>query len=74
MDPVQLTWLGTLLVPYGGLLAANVQSGQVVLVNGATGHFGSAGVAVAVAMGAERVVALGRSQGRFDALVNQLCT
>jgi alcohol dehydrogenase len=58
MDPAKLTWLNTLLVPYGGLLAA-------------TGHFGSAGVAVAVAMGAERVVALGRNQGRLDALVNQ---
>ncbi len=70
MDPVQLTWLSTLLVAYGGWLAANVQPGQVVMVNGATGHFGSAGVAVAVAMGAERVVAPGRNQGRLDALVN----
>jgi alcohol dehydrogenase len=63
MDPAKLTWLNTLLVPYGVLLAANVQPRQVVMVNGATGHFGSAGVAVAVAMGAERVVALGRNQG-----------
>jgi alcohol dehydrogenase len=71
MDPVKLAWLGTLLVPYGGLLAANVQPGQIVMVNGATGHFGSAGVAVALAMGAERVVAPGRNQDRLDALVNQ---
>ncbi len=71
MDLVKLTWLGTLLVAYGGLLAANVQPGQVVMVNGATGHFGSAGVAVAVAMGAERVVAPGRNQDSLDALVNQ---
>ncbi|GAC1363502.1 MAG: zinc-binding alcohol dehydrogenase family protein [Ktedonobacteraceae bacterium] len=70
--PAQLTWLSTWLVPYGGWLAANIQPGQVVMVNGATGHFGSAGVAVAIAMGVERVVALGRNQGRLDALVNYL--
>jgi len=72
MDPVKMTWLVALLVPYGGLLAANVQPGQIVMVNGATGSFGSAGVAVALAMGVERVVAPGRDQGRLDALVNQL--
>ncbi len=71
IDPVQLTWLSTSLVPYGGWLAANIQPGQVVMVNGATGHFGSAGVAVAIAMGMERVVALGRNQELLDTLVNK---
>ncbi len=40
------------------------------MVNGATGHFGSAAVAVAIAMGVERVVALGQNQARLDALVH----
>lgn len=71
MDPMKLIWLATLLVPYGGWLAANVQPGQVVMVNGATGHFGGAGVVMALAMGVECVVALGRDPGRLDALVNQ---
>jgi len=71
LTPAQLTWLGTMLVPYGGLLAANVQPGQVVMINGATGHFGSAGVAVALAMGVERVIAPGRKQRDLDALVKQ---
>ena len=31
--------LGTLLVPYGGFLAANLQAGEIALVNGATGSF-----------------------------------
>jgi alcohol dehydrogenase len=53
--------LGTLLVPYGGLLAADLQAGETVVVNGATGAFGSAGVAVALAMGARAVVATGRN-------------
>lgn len=54
--------LGTMLVPYGGLLAIRLQAGETLLVNGATGAFGSAGVAVGVAMGAARVVATGRNQ------------
>jgi alcohol dehydrogenase len=54
--------LGTLLVPYGGFLAAKLQAGETVLVSGATGNFGSAAVAVALAMGAARVVAPGRNE------------
>ena len=51
--------LGTLLVPFGGLLAAELQAGETLLVHGATGSFGSAGVAVALAMGAGCVIAPG---------------
>jgi len=54
--------LNTLLVPYGGLLAAKLQAGETLLVSGATGNFGSAGVAVALAMGAGCVVAPGRNE------------
>ncbi len=54
--------LGTFLIPYGGLLAANLQAGETVLISGATGHFGSAGVALALAMGAGCVVAPGRNE------------
>jgi NADPH:quinone reductase-like Zn-dependent oxidoreductase len=54
--------LGTLLVPYGGFVAADLQAGETVLVSGATGNFGSAAVAVALAMGAACVVAPGRNE------------
>jgi NADPH:quinone reductase-like Zn-dependent oxidoreductase len=54
--------IGTLLVPYGGWLAADVKPGEIVLVSGATGNFGSAAVAVALAMGARCVVAPGRNE------------
>lgn len=54
--------LGTLLVPYGGFAAANLKAGETVVVNGATGAFGSAGVAVALALGAAVVVATGRNE------------
>lgn len=54
--------LNLLLVPYGDLLAGNLQPGETVLISGATGNFGSAGVAVALAMGAGCVVAPGRNE------------
>ncbi len=53
--------LGRLLVPYGGLLAGRLLAGETLLVNGATGAFGSAGVLVGLTMGAARVVATGRN-------------
>ena len=60
--------LDLLLVPYGGLTAVDLQAGETVLVSGATGNYGSAGVAVALAMGAARVVAPGRNQAVLDDL------
>lgn len=61
-DATRWCALGVALVPYGGFLAANLQAGETVLVSGATGNFGSAGVAVALAMGAGCVVAPGRNE------------
>jgi alcohol dehydrogenase len=58
--------LTVLLVPYGGLLAARLQAGETLLVSGATGNFGSAAVAVALAMGAGCVVAPGRNARMLD--------
>jgi alcohol dehydrogenase len=49
------------LVPYGGFLRGRLLAGETVVVNGATGGFGSAGVHVALAMGAGTVVAAGRN-------------
>lgn len=63
--------LGTMLVPYGGFLAARLQPGETVLVSGATGNFGSAAVAVALAMGAACVVAPGRNEKMLGELVRR---
>ncbi|MDA9401586.1 quinone oxidoreductase family protein [Bradyrhizobium sp. CCBAU 45389] len=63
--------LGTLLVPYGGFLAANLQAGETVLVSGATGNFGSAAVSVALAMGAACVVTPGRNDKILADLVRR---
>ena len=64
--------LSRLLVPYGGLLAGDLRAGETVLVSGATGGFGGAGVAVALAMGAAKVVASGRNERTLDDLVRRL--
>ena len=63
--------LGTMLVPYGGLLSVQLAAGETVVVNGATGSFGSAAVAVALAMGAARVVATGRNLGALKTLAER---
>jgi alcohol dehydrogenase len=64
--------LGHLLVPYGGLLAAGALAGETVLVSGATGGFGSAGVVAALAMGAARVVAAGSNLRSLGELAGRL--
>lgn len=60
--------LGTMLVPFGGLSSVELAAGETVVINGATGSFGSAAVAVALAMGAARVIATGRNSAALDAL------
>ncbi len=60
-DAPRWSCMGSLLVPYGGLQAVALAAGEIVVVNGATGKFGSAGVAVALAMGAASVIATGRN-------------
>lgn len=61
LDPVRLAVLTRLVVPYGGLLRGRLAAGETVIVNGATGSYGTAAVLVAIAMGAARVVAAGRN-------------
>jgi NADPH:quinone reductase-like Zn-dependent oxidoreductase len=70
-EAAQWCALTTLLVPYGGFLAANLQPGETVLVSGATGKFGSCAVAVALAMGAAHVIAPGRNQAVLADLVRR---
>lgn len=65
IDPAEAAhWsaIGVLLIAYGGLLALDLKAGETLLVSGATGNFGSATVATALAMGARCVVAPGRNE------------
>ena len=63
--------MGLVLVPYGGLLAVDLKAGETVVISGATGNFGSAAVAVALAMGAARVVAPGRNEMMLEELARR---
>ena len=60
VDPAVLTRLGHLGTAYEALCRAEFRPGQTVIVTGATGILGICTVQVALAMGAGRVVALGR--------------
>ncbi|HET9619949.1 MAG TPA: zinc-binding dehydrogenase [Kofleriaceae bacterium] len=70
-DAARWSQLGTYLVPYGGFDAIALQAGEIVVVNGATGAFGAAAVAVALAMGVACVVATGRNRGALDGLARR---
>jgi alcohol dehydrogenase len=64
----ELIALAKLIVPFGGLQRSGLRGGETILVNGATGYFGSGGVMLAVAMGAGRVVAVGRKREALQSL------
>jgi alcohol dehydrogenase len=74
IDPAEAgRWcaLGRLLVPFGGLLAGDLRAGETLVVSGATGGFGGGGVAVALAMGAGKVVAAGRNAQTLEDLAGR---
>lgn len=68
IDPYQLASLTSLMVPYGGLLKGNLSPSQTIIITGATGNFGSGGVLMALAMGAGKVVPVGRNQPILEQL------
>ncbi|MFF2080207.1 alcohol dehydrogenase catalytic domain-containing protein [Kitasatospora sp. NPDC058162] len=70
-DPARWAALGLHVIPYGGLLAGALAAGETLLVSGATGNLGSSAVAVALAMGAGRVVAPGRNRAALGLLADR---
>lgn len=64
----ELIGLAKLIVPFGGLQRSGLRGGDTIIINGASGYFGSGAVMLAVAMGAARVVAVGRKQAALEAL------
>ncbi|KAH7131672.1 alcohol dehydrogenase GroES domain-containing protein [Dactylonectria estremocensis] len=65
-----LGFISTLAVAYGGLSDIGLKPGETVIVAPATGNFGSAAVLVALAMGAGKVIAMGRSQEKLQDVLN----
>jgi alcohol dehydrogenase len=66
----ELIGLAKLIVPFGGLQRTGLRGGQTVVINGASGYFGSGAVMLAAAMGAGRVVAVGRKREALESLVD----
>jgi len=64
----ELIGLAKLIVPFGGLQRTGLRGGDTIIVNGATGYFGSGAVMLALAMGAGRVVAVGRNAAALESL------
>jgi alcohol dehydrogenase len=64
----ELIALAKLIVPFGGLQRTGLRGGDTIIVNGATGFFGSGAVILAAAMGAGRVIAVGRKQEALERL------
>ncbi|MCX4177313.1 MULTISPECIES: zinc-binding dehydrogenase [Paraburkholderia] len=71
IDAARLAVLAKFAVPFGGLRRGRLSAGETVAVNGASGYFGSAAVLAALALGASKVVALGRRPEPLQALVEQ---
>ena len=68
VEAAQLAALSRFIVPYGGLLRGRLAAGETLVVNGATGAYGTAAVLLGVAMGAAGVVAAGRDRDALSAL------
>jgi alcohol dehydrogenase len=68
MDSAHLACVSRFIVPFGGLLRGRLAVGETLVVNGATGAYGTAAVLLGVAMGAARVIAVGRSRSALEAL------
>lgn len=68
VDAVDLATIARYIVPYGGLLRGRLAAGETLVVSGATGAYGTAAVLVGLAMGAARVVAVGRNADTLNAV------
>jgi alcohol dehydrogenase len=67
-DSTELVAIGRCIIPFGGLTRGRLAAGETLVVNGATGAYGTAAVLVAVAMGAARVIAAGRNKDALEAV------
>jgi alcohol dehydrogenase len=68
IDAAQLAVLNRFIVPFGGILRGRLAAGETLVVNGASGAYGSAAVLLGIAMGAARVIAVGRNQPALEAV------
>ena len=68
VDAAQLAALSRFIIPFGGLVRGRLAAGETLVVTGATGAYGTATVLLGVAMGAARVIAVGRNMAALEAV------
>ncbi|TIX90495.1 zinc-binding dehydrogenase [Rhizobium sp. P44RR-XXIV] len=56
------------VVPYGGLVRGRLAAGETIIINGITGAYGTTAALVAMAMGAGKVIGVGRNKHKLDAV------
>ena len=66
----ELVTIGRCVIPFGGLLRGRLAAGETLVVNGATGAYGTAAVLLGVAMGAARMIAVGRNKSALEAVAD----
>lgn len=69
-DINRLPFLASLAIADGALKRGELRGGQTVVINGATGQNGSAGVLAALVRGAGRIIITGRNEDKLQALTN----
>jgi len=70
MDAALLCRLGYLGTGYGGIVRGGFRPGQSLIVNGATGVLGVGAVLLGLAMGASRIICVGRKEEVLERLKN----
>jgi alcohol dehydrogenase len=68
LPAARATAISKFAVPFGGFARGGLRAGETVVVNGATGYFGSAGALLALALGAAKVAAAGRDRAALSDL------
>jgi hypothetical protein len=58
LGAAQLAVLNRAIVPFGGLLRGRLAAGETLVVNGATGAYGTAAVLLGLAMGAAHLLSI----------------
>jgi len=72
LSPSLLSRVERLTISYSALLSGGFKAGQIIAVGGATGALGSGCLAVALALGASKIYALGRRKEALKSLVEAL--
>lgn len=67
-DVNQLCVLNILTIGYGALLSGGFRASQTIIVNGATGNIGTGVVVLALALGAAKVIVVGRDRAALSEL------